>query len=136
MTVELRVSSVYTPDGHPAPVGARCRAFRTDRLYRPGDLKTSARAEVGPGRDEDCAQARNPSIRHAQPCESADVGGVGGHPFRRGGQIAAGTFPRGWEINPLGPYPLYRPQVGISGIATGDHRFRPLTCLGCSPLSL
>ena len=37
-------------------------------------------------------------------------------PFRRGGQIAAVTFPRGWRVNPLGPYPVDRPQVDISGV--------------------
>ena len=36
-------------------------------------------------------------------------------PFRRGGQIAAVTFPRGWRVNPCGPYRLDRPQVDISG---------------------
>src|SRR5690242_8460526 len=50
MTAEVRVSSVYTPDGHLAPVEARCRACQTHRLYRPGRCRTSARAEIRPRR--------------------------------------------------------------------------------------
>jgi hypothetical protein len=50
MTAEVRVSSVYTPDGHLAPVEAWCRACQTHRLYRPGRCRTSALAEVLPSR--------------------------------------------------------------------------------------
>src|SRR5689334_19799194 len=65
MSAEVRVSSVYTPDGHLAPDEAWCRAFQTDPLYRPTRWPTHTRAEIRPSR------YKRRTSRHGTPLAAA-----------------------------------------------------------------